>query len=45
VATTWVLERTLQGFQIHSEVCDPKPKRPEPPHTHPHPKPPNPCED
>jgi hypothetical protein len=45
VATTWVLERTLQGFQIHSEVCDPKPKRQEPPHTHPHPKPPNPCED
>jgi len=45
VATTWILERIQRGFQIHSEVCDPKPKRQEPPHKHPHPKPPNPCED
>jgi hypothetical protein len=44
-ARTWIVERTYEGFQLHIEVCDPKPKRTKVAHEHPHPVPEDPCND
>ena len=44
-ARTWIVERTHAGFQLHVEVCDPRPKPTNQVHEHPHPAPTDPCND
>ena len=39
VARSWLVERTLERFVLHSEVSDPEPKRVVEQHQHPHPPP------